>query len=138
MFSNSGCGCNRCNSCNCCNSCNRCNSCNSCGWNSSMNGCRATPIVAPRRVCTSCSNQYVEQPIICPIECRHVNNVVYYPRYYPRYERTFMTQCAGNPFVNAANATPYNNSGFNTTGDSVFNGMYNTGSNVGNSCGCNR
>ena len=55
MFSNSGCG------------CNSCNSCNNWGWNSSMNGCRATPIVAPRKVCTTCSNQYVEQPIICPI-----------------------------------------------------------------------
>lgn len=125
MFNNSGCG---------------CNSCNNWGWNSSMNGCRATPIVAPRRVCTSCSNQYVEQPIICPIECRHVNNVVYYPRYYPRYERTCMTQSAGNPFANAANATPaYGNSGFSTTGDSVFSGMYNNNTNnTGSGCGCNR
>ena len=100
MFSNSGCG------------CNSCNSCNNWGWNNSMNGCRATPIVAPRKVCTTCSNQYVEQPIICPIECRHVNNIVYYPRYYSGYN--------------------------NTTGDSVINGMYNTTNNTGSGCGCNR
>ncbi|WP_288146782.1 hypothetical protein [Thomasclavelia cocleata] len=125
MFWNSGCG---------------CNSCNGCGWNNNMNSCRATPIVAPRKVCTSCSNQYVEQPIICPIECRHVNNVVYYPRYYPRYERTFMTQCNGNPYANAANATPaYDNSGINATdGESVINGMYNTTNSGGCGCGCKR
>ena len=50
MFNNCGCGC-------CGNGFGR--------WN---NSCRATPIVAPRKVCTTCSNQYVEQPIICPIE----------------------------------------------------------------------
>ena len=129
MFSNSGCG------------CNSCNSCNNWGWNNSMNGCRATPIVAPRKVCTTCSNQYVEQPIICPIECRHVNNIVYYPRYYPRYERTCMTQSAGNPFTNAnmASTFGFNNSGYNnTTGNSVINGMYNTTNNTGSGCGCNR
>ena len=111
MFCNSGCGCN--------------NSCGCGGCNSGMNCCRATPIVAPRKVCTSCSNQYVEQPIICPIECRHINNIVYYPRYYPRYERTFMTQSTG---FNAAN----------NTGDSVINGMYNNANNGGSGCGCNR
>lgn len=124
MFCNSGCGCN--------------NNCGGCGWNSGMNGCRATPIVGPRKVCTSCSNQYVEQPIICPVECRHINNIVYYPRYYPRYERTFMTQSAGNPFAGAANtATAYGNTNAaNVSGDSVINGMYNTTNNGG--CGCNR
>ena len=129
MFCNSGCGCN--------------NSCGCGGCNSGMNCCRATPIVAPRKVCTSCSNQYVEQPIICPIECRHINNIVYYPRYYPRYERTFMTQSNGNPFASAANATPFNGAGTgfnaaNNTGDSVINGMYNTAHNGGSGCGCNR
>lgn len=108
-----------------------------------MNCCRATPIVAPRKVCTSCSNQYVEQPIICPIEYRHINNIVYYPRYYPRYERTFMTQSNGNPFASAANATPFNGAGTgfnaaNNTGDSVINGMYNNANNGGSGCGCNR
>lgn len=129
MFCNSGCGCN-----NCCGS----------EWNSGMNSCSPTPIVAPRKVCTSCSNQYVEQPIICPVECRHVNNIVYYPRYYPRYERTFMTQSAGNPFASAANTNPGcggANSGYdtaNTAGDSMMNGMYNTANSGGNGCGCNR
>lgn len=121
MFNNCGCGC-------CGNGFGR--------WN---NSCRATPIVAPRKVCTTCSNQYVEQPIICPIECRHVNNIVYYPRYYPRYERTFMTQSNGNPFASAANATPAygNSSGINAAdGESVINGMYNTAGSGG--CGCNR
>lgn len=70
-----GCGCGRCNSCM--------NSCNP---------CCPRPIVAPKRVCTTCRNQYVEQPVICPIECRRVNNIVYYPRYYPRYEETCYTQ----------------------------------------------
>ena len=41
---------------------------------------------------TTFQNQYVEQPIICPIECRRVNNIVYVPRYYPRYEQTCYTQ----------------------------------------------
>lgn len=50
------------------------------------------PIVAPKRVCTTFQNQYVEQPIICPIECRRVNNIIYVPRYYPRYEQTCYTQ----------------------------------------------
>lgn len=118
MFCNSGCGCNN-------------------GWGGFNNGCRATPIVAPRKVCTSCSNQYVEQPIICPIECRHINNVVYYPRYYPRYERTFMTQSNGNPFTGGANAMPFNGTGFNN-GDSVINGTYNNTNNPEGGCGCNR
>ena len=119
MFCNSGCG-------GCNNNCG-------CGCNNGMGGCRPTPIVAPKKVCTSCSNQYVEQPIICPIECRHINNVVYYPRYYPRYERTFMTQNAPNPY---ANAMPYGNAGFNSNGagDSVINGMYNNSNNNGYGC----
>lgn len=122
MFCNSGCGCN-----------------NGYGYGSGMGGCKATPIVAPKKVCTSCSSQYVEQPIICPIECRHVNNIVYYPRYYPRYEQTYMTQNTPNPYANAANATPYYGSGagFNTSaaGSSVINGTCGGNS---NGCGCNR
>lgn len=56
-------------------------------------GCmQLQPIVAPKRVCTTFQNQYVEQPIICPIECRRVNNIIYVPRYYPRYEQTCYTQ----------------------------------------------
>lgn len=54
------------------------------------------PIVAPKKVCTSFHNQYVEQPVICPIECRRVNNVIYYPRYYPQYEETYYTQNNNN------------------------------------------
>lgn len=58
-------------------------------------GCQnnqAQPIVAPKKVCTTFQNQYVEQPVICPVECRRVNNIVYYPRYYPQYEQTYYTQ----------------------------------------------
>lgn len=119
MFGNLGCGCNN----------------NCCGWNNGMNGCRANPIVAPRRVCTTCSNQCVEQPIICPIECRHVSNMVYFPRYYPRYERTFMTQNNGNPFTGGANDSLCGggNMGYNTS-NANDSGMYNSGG----GCGYNR
>ena len=57
-----------------------------------INGFTPQPIIAPKKVCTTFQNQYVEQPIICPIECRRVNNIVYVPRYYPRYEQTCYTQ----------------------------------------------
>lgn len=110
MFCNSRCGCN----CNCC-----------------MNSCRATPIIGPRKVCTCCSHQLVEQPIICPVECRHINNLVYYPRFYPRYERTFMTQSSSNPFVN--NMGPGFNSGNNMSDNSYFDDMNNSPYNGG--CG---
>lgn len=114
------------NNCRCCCNCNS----NGCGrWN---NGCRATPIIAPRKVCTSCSNQYVEQPIICPIECRHIKNIVYYPCYYPRYEHTCMMQSNGNPFASENNSMSNNMNGqssiYNT--DNTFNST--------NGCGCNR
>ena len=36
------------------------------------NGFTPQPIIAPKKVCTTFQNQYVEQPIICPIECRRV------------------------------------------------------------------
>ena len=51
-----------------------------------------------------------------------------------------MTQSAGNPFTNAnmASTFGFNNSGYNTNGDSVINGMYNTTNNTGSGCGCNR
>lgn len=89
MYSQSNCGCG-------------CGGCNTgCGWNTGC-GCndRLPPIMAPRKVCVSRSCRYVEQPIICPIECRHVQNVVPFPRYYPRYEQTFVSQ---NPFGNGFN-----------------------------------
>lgn len=53
---------------------------------------RPRPIFAPKRVCTTFQNQYVEQPVICPIECRRVHNIVYVPRYYPQYEQTCYSQ----------------------------------------------
>lgn len=102
-------------SCNCNNSCFQNNACcqNSCCHNcSSMNGncwnnmnwqsgcgcsiSRPNPIVAPKKVCTTFQNQCVEQPVICPIECRRINNVVYVPRYYPQYEHTCFTQSNNN------------------------------------------
>ena len=57
-----------------------------------MNGMCPEPIIANKRVCVTRSSRYIEQPVICPIECRHVQNIVYYPRYYPRYEQTFVMQ----------------------------------------------
>lgn len=58
-------------------------------------GCnKVAPIVAPKRVCVCNTNQYVEQPVICPVEYRRVNNLVYYPRYYPVYEQTVVNQGA--------------------------------------------
>lgn len=57
---------------------------------------RANPIVAPKRVCISNQTQFVEQPVICPVECRRVNNVVYYPKYYPNYYYTTCNQNSQN------------------------------------------
>lgn len=76
-----------------------CNNNNSCCNHFNTGGCtcgRANPIIAPTKVCTTCCNQMVEQPIICPIECRRVNNIVYYPRYYPQYTQTCVTQDNNN------------------------------------------
>lgn len=118
MFNNCGCGC-------CGNGFGR--------WN---NSCRATPIVAPRKVCTTCSNQYVEQPIICPIECRHIRNIVYYPTYYPRYERTCMTQSNGNPFVSGNNSMI--NGGYSNNSMGGYSNNSDGMSNWQDGCGCNR
>lgn len=82
------------NRCGCQQSCCGCQQ-NSCGFQQSSCGCpfsRPRPIFAPKRVCTSFQNQFVEQPVICPIECRRVNNIVYVPRYYPQYEQTCFSQ----------------------------------------------
>ena len=58
-------------------------------WNNTVNGCpRPSPLVAPRRVCVSQQITPVEQPVICPIECRRVNRCMYYPVFYPQYEQT--------------------------------------------------
>lgn len=120
-----------------------CNSNCCCGANM-MNSCGVTPIIAPRRVCTCCSNLLVEQPIICPVECRHVRNIVYVPRYYPRFERTFMTQSAGNPFMQAGGYNGEDNlnaGGFNPANDygpagsSNMDNMFNNNP-MGNNCGC--
>lgn len=115
-----------------------CNS-NCCGTNM-MNNCGVTPIIAPRRVCTCCSNLLVEQPVICPVECRHVRNIVYYPRYYPRYEQTFMTQSAGNPFMQTsgfnAGGNNFNSANeYGSTGSLAMDGMYNNNP-MGNNCNC--
>lgn len=115
MFCNSndqGCTRNTCGRCNQNQGCRRScgcnfnnswmNSCN-CGCNNEgngftcCNGClRANPIVAPKRVCIMNQTQMVEQPVICPVECRRVNNVVFYPRYYPNYFHTTCTQNSQN------------------------------------------
>lgn len=108
MFNQSNCG------CNC-----------GCGCNVGNNGCSLTPIMAPRKVCMSQSCRYVEQPIICPIECRHVENIVPVPRYYPKYEQTFVTQDMSNSM--------YGN------GMNAGNGMGMPGNNaagMNNGCGC--
>jgi len=46
------------------------------------------PIVMPANVQTRQCYNYVEQPIICPVECRTVNNLVAVPRYYQTYTHT--------------------------------------------------
>lgn len=75
-----------------------------CGFDNGMQmngtGC-PEPIYAPKKVCVTTSNRYVEQPVICPIECRHIENVVYCPKYYPKYEQTVVVQ------------DPYNNGTMN-------------------------
>lgn len=121
MYSQSRCGCD-------------------CGGNFGNNDCRLAPIMAPRRVCVTQSCRYVEQPIICPIECRHVQSVVPVPRYYPRYEQTFVTQgmsnnMAGNG-MNMANGAgmPGSTNAGNGYG---MPGSTNVGNGYGNhSCGC--
>ena len=94
---NQSCGCNRQRMCNRCSNCNQSWGCNSCmnqnqqswDWNNTVNGCpRPSPLVAPRRVCVSQQITPVEQPVICPIECRRVNRCMYYPVFYPQYEQT--------------------------------------------------
>ena len=96
-------GCNQtCQSCQSCSNFNNWNNGQGCNndwntnWNSNWNGNCPRPLVAPTRVCTTCQNQYVEQPVICPIECRRVNNVVLVPRYYPRYVQTSFVQSNNN------------------------------------------
>lgn len=55
-------------------------------------GCpRPQPLVAPKKVCITNQITPVPQPVICPIECRRVNQCMYYPVFYPQYEQTFMT-----------------------------------------------
>ncbi len=67
------------------------------GMQGGMNPYCPRPIIAPKKVCPSDSYQYVEQPVICPIEYRRVNHLVYYPRYYPRYEQTVVNQGPAAP-----------------------------------------
>lgn len=109
MFNQSNCGCG----CNC-------------GCNFGNNDCRLAPIMAPKKVCMSQSCRYVEQPIICPIECRHVQNIVPVPRYYPRYEQTFVTQDMGNSmYGNGMGA-----------GNGMNTGMPGNATGTSNGCGC--
>ena len=62
------------------------------GMNSPMGNCcpppDLKPIVLPCRVQTKQNFELVEQPIICPVECRQINNIVPVPRYYPSYTHT--------------------------------------------------
>ncbi len=65
---------------------------NCCPFNNGMPSNGVKPIVAEKKVCITRSNRYVEQPVICPIECRHIENLVYYPKYYPQYEQTLVVE----------------------------------------------
>lgn len=120
MYSQSRCGCG----------------CDCGGCNFGNNDCRLAPIMAPRKVCVTRSCRYVEQPVICPIECRHVQSVVPVPRYYPRYEQTFVTQDMGNNMAgNGYGAGMPGASGMNTGYGNNTGNSY--GNNAGNnSCGC--
>ena len=88
---NNGCGCQ--NSCNSCNSC-----CNN--WNNWNNCCGVRPLIAPTRVCCSQGFQCMEQPVICPVECRRINRTVMVPRFYPQYYQTVVDGGFTNSFGN--------------------------------------
>jgi hypothetical protein len=108
---------------------NKCNC--GCGNNTAMpsgNACTPNPVIAPKKVCVSQSNRYIEQPVICPIEHRHIQNLVYYPRYYPRYEQTFVTKDPCGNIV-SGNGMPFN------TGNPMASGMPYMGMND-NACHC--
>lgn len=70
--------------------------------------CCPAPIVAPKKVCVSQSRACVEQPVICPIENRHIRNVVYYPRYYPTYEQSCSVRYPDGTVVPGRGADQFN------------------------------
>ena len=68
---------------------------------------RLTPMFAPKQVMVTQSCRYVEQPVICPVENRHVQTLVSYPRYYPQVEQTYMVRdLTANGAANFANGNP--------------------------------
>lgn len=62
-----------------------------CDQNMCSNACQPQPIVMPTQVLTRQRVSFVEQPIICPVECRTVNRVILVPRYYRAYSNSCMT-----------------------------------------------
>lgn len=48
-------------------------------------------IVMPTQVWTRQRVSFVEQPIICPVECRTVNRIILVPRYYRAFSNSCMT-----------------------------------------------
>lgn len=78
-----GCGCNPCGTGGTCNVGSPCNM-----------GCpRPRPVVMPCQVQTCMQTTTQEQPVIQPIERRHINRCQYVPRVYPMVQDTFYNQC---------------------------------------------
>jgi len=57
------------------------------------NDCQIQPIVMPTQVLTKQRICFMEQPIICPVECRTINRVVLVPRYYRAWSQTCVNNC---------------------------------------------
>lgn len=58
--------------------------------------CQIQPIVMPTQVITRRQVSFCEQPIIYPVEYRHVNQVILIPRCYRAYHQPCMPNCACN------------------------------------------
>ena len=67
------------------------------------NGCQVQPIVMPTQVLTRQRVSFMEQPIICPVECRTINRVILVPRYYRAYSNSCMTNTNSNNNNNCPN-----------------------------------
>ena len=60
-------------------------------WMGANNG--VMPVVLPTQVVARQAFNFVEQPVIMPIECRTINRQVMVPRVYPTYTHTSVNCC---------------------------------------------
>ena len=63
------------------------NNCNSC-FNQTY---QVPPIVMPTQVINRRQISFCEQPVIFPIECRQINQVILVPKYYRAYQTSYPT-----------------------------------------------